>query len=190
MPHPVAQLYQSPNTVLTSRDLALLWRETDPRKLNAKAAYYVRQGILIRLIRGVFARSGEYDPRELPASLYSPAYLSFETALRDAGIIFQHYETLYAASRLSTTMRVDQTEIKFRKLKDELLYNPAGIQSKGAYSIAGPERAFLDTIYLFPRYYFDNLTAIDWEKCKDLALMYNNRQMIKRLDKYRIAHVG
>jgi hypothetical protein len=70
-------------------------------------------------------------------------------------------------------------------LKDVVLFNSAGIVSKGNYSVATPERAFLDMIYLFPSYYFDNLKSINWEKCDEMAKIYNNKQLTKRLNKYR-----
>ncbi len=82
-------------------------------------------------------------------------------------------------------MAVDKHAFTFRKLKDAVLYNPAGIVSKDNYSAATPERAFLDMIYLFPNYYFDNLKAIDWAKCGELVKIYNNKQLIKRLAKYK-----
>ena len=52
----VAKIYQTPKTVLTSMDLALIWQESDSKKLKAKIAYYVKQQSLLRLTRGVFAK--------------------------------------------------------------------------------------------------------------------------------------
>lgn len=82
-------------------------------------------------------------------------------------------------------MTIDKTSITFRKLKDIVLYNSAGIDKKESYSIASPERAFLDIIYLFPDYYFDNLRSINWEKCFELVPLYHNQQLVKRLKKYQ-----
>ena len=53
-----------------------------------------------------------------------------------------------------------------------------------AYPIASLERAFLDMIYLFPNYYFDNLAPLNWQKCHELADIYNNKQLFKRLNNY------
>lgn len=181
----VAKLYQSPKTVLTNKDLALIWEETNRNNLKSKIAYYVKQGVLIRLIRGVFAKDKNYNPKELASSIYTPSYISFETVLREVGIIFQHYDTIFAAGPWSKTLALDKTKIIFRKLKNSVLFNPAGITSDNNYSIASPERAFLDMIYLFPKYYFDNLKPINWEKCFELAKIYKNKQLIKRLAKYQ-----
>ncbi len=183
-----AKLYQAQKTVLTIKDIALIWQETEQANLKAKIAYYVKQGALIRLTRGVFAKDKNYNPRELATSMYSPSYISFETALRDAGIIFQHYDTIFIAGPWPKTTKIDKHTFTFRRLKDEILFNPAGTIFKDNYSIASPERAFLDTIYLFPKYHFDNLSSLNWEKCFELAPMYKNKQMIKRLRNYQKNH--
>jgi predicted transcriptional regulator of viral defense system len=185
----IAKLYQSSKTILTNKDLALIWQENDKNNLNAKTAYYVKQKGLIRLTRGVFAKNRSYNPKELATSIYAPSYISFETVLREAGIIFQHYATIFVASKWPKTMTIDKYTFTFRKLKDVVLFNSAGIVSKGNYSVATPERAFLDMIYLFPSYYFDNLKSINWEKCDEMAKIYNNKQLIKRLNKYRKNYV-
>jgi predicted transcriptional regulator of viral defense system len=184
-----AKLYQFPKTVLTTRDLAILWQETNHNNLKSKIAYYVKQGVLTRLTRGVFTKEKIYDAKELAGSLYTPSYISFETVLREAGIIFQHYDTLFAAAPWSRTITIDAHTMTFRKLKDTVLYNPSGVTHTGRYSIATPERAFLDMIYLFPTYYFDHLQSLNWEKCFELVRIYDNRQLEMRLEKYSLSYV-
>lgn len=181
----IAKLYQSTKTIVSSRDLALIWGIHDAQGLYAKTAYYVKRGVLIRLTRGVFAKSKGFNPRELATSIYVPSYISFETALREAGVIFQHYEVIFVATKWTKTMTVGKYTFTFRKLKNSILFNPTGIVSKNNYSIATPERAFLDMIYLFPNYYFDNLKSINWEKCDELVKIYNNKELVKRLNTYR-----
>jgi len=70
-------------------------------------------------------------------------------------------------------------------LKDNVLYNGLGVKKEGGYSIATPERAFLDTIYLSPKFYFDNLRSINWESCFELVKIYGNKQLVKRLKNYQ-----
>ncbi len=181
----VAKLYQSPKTVLTNKDLALIWEETNLNNLKAKIAYYVKQGILNRLTRGVFSKGANYNVKELATSIYTPSYISFETVLREAGIIFQHYDTIFVAAPWPVTKKIDKYNFTFRKLKDSVLFNSSGVKNENNCSIAMPERAFLDTIYLFPEYYFDNLKSIDWEQCAELVKIYDNKQLIKRLKKYQ-----
>ena len=181
----IAKLYKEPKTIFTNKDLALIWQETNTDNLKAKIAYYVKQGVLTRLTRGVFSKGKHYDPKELATSIYRPSYISFETALREAGMIFQHYDTIFVAGSWSKTMTVDKTTMTFRKLKDLVLYNSMGIDQKETYSIATPERAFLDTIYLFPEFYFDNLRPLNWDICFDMIKIYDNKQLAKRVNVYQ-----
>jgi hypothetical protein len=179
-----AKLYQSKKTVLTNKDLALIWQENNKTSLNSKTAYYVKQKALIRLTRGVFVKNKDYDLKELATSIYIPSYISFETVLREAGVIFQHYEKIFVASKWPKISKIDKQVIVFRKLKDAVLFNPTGIINKDNYSIATTERAFLDMIYLFPNYYFDNLEPINWKRCDEIVKIYDNKELLKRLKKY------
>lgn len=181
----IAKLYQTPKTVLTGKDLALIWQETNTNNLKAKIAYYVKRGALTRLTRGVFVKDKNYDPKELATSIYTPSYISFETVLREAGVIFQHYDTIFVAGPWSKTVKIDKTTMTFRKLKEIVLFSPSGIENKNHYSIASVERAFLDMIYLSPNYYFDNLRPINWEKCFEIIPIYHNQQLINRLKTYQ-----
>ena len=181
----IAKLYESPKTILTIKDIALIWEETNTVNLHSKVKYYAKQGSLIRLTRGVFAKSKEYDVKELATSIYTPSYISFETVLREAGIIFQHYDSIFVAGPYPTTKKIGDKTITFRKLKYSVLYSALGIKNEKNYSIATPERAFLDTIYLSPKFYFDNLRSISWETCFELAKIYDNKQLIKRVSQYQ-----
>jgi predicted transcriptional regulator of viral defense system len=181
----IAKLYQSPKTILTIKDIALIWEETNTVNLLSKIKYYAKQGSLIRLTRGVFAKNKEYDVKELATSIYTPSYISFETVLREAGIIFQHHDSIFVAGPYPTTKKIDDHVITFRKLKDGVIYNALGIKNEKNYSLATPERAFLDTIYLSPKFYFDNLRSINWELCFELVKIYDNKQLIKRLATYQ-----
>lgn len=181
----IAKLYQSPKTILTTKDVALIWEETNTVNLTSKIKYYAKEGSLVRLTRGVFAKNKEYEAKELATSIYTPSYVSFETVLREAGIIFQHHDSIFVAGPYSATKKIDNHAITFRKLKESVLYNALGVKNEKNYSIATPERAFLDTIYLSPKFYFDNLRSIKWDICLELAKIYDNKQLIKRLAIYQ-----
>ncbi len=181
----IAKLYQSPKTILTTKDIALIWGETNTVNLLSKIKYYAKQGSLIRLTRGVFAKDKNYNPKELATSIYTPSYVSFETVLREAGIIFQHHDSIFVAGPYPIVKKIGDHTITFRKLKDSVLYNASGVTNENNYSIATPERAFLDTIYLSPKFYFDNLRSINWQTVFELAKIYDNKQLIKRLKKYQ-----
>lgn len=181
----IAKLYESPKSVLTTKDIALIWGESNPINLTSKIKYYAKRGSLIRLTRGVFAKNKKYDVKELATSIYTPSYISFETVLREAGIIFQHHDSVFVAGPYPATKKIDDQVIVFRKLKDSVLYNLLGIKNEENYSIASTERAFLDTIYLSPKFYFDNLRPINWDLCFEIAKIYENKQLVKRLAAYQ-----
>ena len=181
----IAKLYSSPKTIFTIKDIALIWEETNTLNLLAKIKYYVKQGLLVRLSRGIFAKDKEYNLKELAGNIYRPSYISFETVLREEGIIFQHHEAIFVASPYSMIKEIGEQTIIFRKLKDNLLFNGLGVKKEKGYSLATAERAFLDTIYLSPKFYFDNLRSINWEDCFELVKIYDNKQLIKRLKEYQ-----
>ncbi len=181
----IAKIYGSPKTVFNTKDIALIWEETNKNNLKSKISYYVKNKDLIRLKNGVFVKDKNYNRQELATSIYTPSYISFETVLRENGIIFQHYDTIFVAGELSKNILVDGQKISFRKIKEVVIYNPLGIINKTNYSTAIRERAFLDMIYLFPQYYFDNLHSIDWQKCFEIAEIYQNKKLIERLKKYQ-----
>ena len=104
----IAKLYQSSKTILTNKDLALIWGINNEESLYAKTSYYVKQKALIRLTRGVFAKNLNYNAKELATSIYVPSYISFETVLREAGVIFQHYDTIFVASPYAFTKKIDK----------------------------------------------------------------------------------
>lgn len=181
----IAKLYQSPKTILTNKDLALIWQIDNKESLYSKISYYVKQKALIRITRGIFAKDKNFDVKELAVSIYTPSYISFETVLQETGVVFQYYETIFVAGSYSFIKKINKTVFTFRKLKEEALFNPIGIINKDNYSIASKERALLDTLYLFPNYYFDNLESIDWKRCDEIVKAYNNKQLVKRLNKYQ-----
>ena len=181
----IAKIYGSPKTVFNTKDIALIWEENNKNNLKSKISYYVKNNDLIRLKSGVFVKNKDYNKQELATSIYTPSYISFETVLRESGVIFQHYDTIFVAGKLSKDILINGLRISFRKIKETALYNPLGIINKNNYSVASKERAFLDTIYLFPQYYFDNLHSIDWQRCFEIAEIYQNKKLIERLKKYQ-----
>ena len=178
------KLYQSPKTVLTTKEIALLWKERNKNNLKSKISYYVKKGRLIRLRRGIFIKGEKYNSKELATSVYAPAYISFETVLREEGIIFQHHDAVFVASYLSKEIQCGKNKIVFRKLKDTVLMNQSDIINKNNFCQASKERAFLDMIYLFKDYHFDNLDNLNWKKCFELSKIYYNKELTKRLQKY------
>lgn len=190
MDNVITTLYGSKQTVFTTNEIAILANETDLGKLKSKLSYYVKTGKLIRIRRGIFSKNSEYDRNELAVRILSPAYVGFETVLAKEGVLFQYMDAIFVASYVSRKIDCKGTRFSYRKLKNGILLTKKGLIDKGTYFEASKERAFLDMIYLFNNYHFDNLRGIDWVKCYDIIDIYNNESMKKRLKNYHKQYAG
>lgn len=177
------KIYQRPETVLTMDEIAQLSPEIAYKSLKDRLSYFTKTGRLKRVRQGVYAKPG-YNPLELGNKIYKPAYISLETVLFTGGVIFQTYETLFLVSYLTRSVIVDNKELQFRKIKNPVLTNLSGIESQTGYYIATVERAFLDAVYVYRDYHFDNLEAINWDKVHILKNIYQSRAFEKRVDDY------
>ncbi|MEW6407252.1 MAG: hypothetical protein AB1465_00990 [Patescibacteria group bacterium] len=180
----IAILLKSKQTVFTIKELTYLWQIFDEKYLKSKIYFLTKKGDLIRLRKGIYTLSLDYDKYELAGKLKTPSYISLETVLRNEGVIFQHYRSIFSVSNLSRIIVCNKQEFIYRKIKDDILLNLDGIIKKENYYIASVERAFLDAIYLYKNYYFDNLSKIDWQKCNKLIKIYHSDSLLKRLNQY------
>lgn len=175
----IPALLRSTQTVFSLKDIALLWRCPISNTFQVRVNYYVKMGQLIHVRRGLYSKDKNYSRHELATKIHIPAYVSFETVLAQAGVVFQFYNQIFAASYLTREVTVDGQRYSFRKIKDFALTNPAGIENKDNCSIATVERAFLDTAYLNKEYHFDNLSPLNWDKVFDILQIYQNKRMEK-----------
>ena len=177
-------LLRSKKTVFSTKDVALLWGEESEGATRVRLSYYVKTGKLIRIHRGLYAKDKNYDKFELATRIYTPSYISFETVLTRAGINFQYYGNIFVASYVNREVDIDGQKITFIRMKSYVLSNTAGIEHKDGYAIATKERAFLDRIYVSKDYHFDHLDPLDWDKVFEILPVYNNKRMIKKVNKY------
>jgi predicted transcriptional regulator of viral defense system len=177
------ELMRAKNTVFSASEIALLWGESDANFVRKKIYRYVKAGKLYPLRRGIYAKDKKYDKYELATKVLTPAYVSLETVLARAGVIFQFYGQIFVVSYLTREMTIDGNLYSFKKIKDAILTNRAGIEAKENYFIATPERALLDVLYLNKDYHFDNLINIDWDKVDMILPIYGGNKRIERLVK-------
>lgn len=180
----ILNILRTSGTVFSFKDILLVSGETRPDLLRRRIHYYIKNRELYYLRRGIYARDKNYNRFELATRIYTPSYVSFESVLAKEGVIFQHYGQIFIASYLTREIVCDDQVYSFRKIKDTVLVDAAGIDNKEFYSIASKERAFLDMLYLYTDYHFDNLSGINWEKCFEMLPAYNNKAMAKRLNSY------
>ena|SRR3972149_5172354 len=177
----ILDILRSKSSVLTFKEILIASSEQHPNLLKRRLHYYVQKGELHSIRRGLYAKDKQYDRRELATKIYTPSYVSFETILSEAGVIFQHYDTIFVATYQTKEIECDGQKYSFRTIKDIVLTNAAGIEDRGNYFAASKERAFLDTLYLNKDYYFDNLSPLDEDKVMALLPLYNNKRMIQKV---------
>ena len=171
------EIYKSERTVFKLRDIAMLTGARNADNLKALVNYYVSKGVIKNVRKGLYVKDS-YSMEELACRVYSPSYVSLETALSKAGVIFQYSSAVTAVSYLTIT--VDGVEIIYRKIKDTVLVEDKGIGREGNVNLAIPERAFLDRLYLSKDYYFDNVRPLDRDIGEDLLGIYQCAALTKR----------
>lgn len=181
---PISSLLRLTQTVFSFNEISMIWGDTNQNTTISAVNYYVKTGQLFRIRKGFYAKDNNYDSLELATKIYTPSYISLQTVFRREGMIFQHYESIFVISYLTRTIKCDGKTIEIKKIKNEALTSTDGLINMGNYFIATKERAFLDMLYLFPHYGFDNLRSIDWDKCFELVKIYNKKTLVKTLKKY------
>ncbi|OGG12705.1 hypothetical protein A2875_01650 [Candidatus Gottesmanbacteria bacterium RIFCSPHIGHO2_01_FULL_46_14] len=176
-------LLNLPQTVFTLNELELLFPQIPAPLLRKRAHYFVKTNKLLRPRAGIYTKI-EFDWLELGNKIYYPSYISFQTVLQKAGMIFQPYETIYVASYLSRSLSISGQIFHYRKLKNDILLNHEGIVREKNYSIASKERAFLDTILFYKNYHIDNLNPLNWELVNQMVKIYSNKTLEKRVHEY------
>lgn len=177
-------LLRSPNTVFSTKDVALLWGEDKERTISGRLNKYVKAGKLIRVRRGIYAKDKKYNQFELATRIYTPSYISFETVLTRNGINFQYYGNIFVATYVTREIEVDGNRISFIRMKDYVLSNTTGIEHIEGIAKATKERAFLDRIYVSKEYHFDNLDALDFDKVFEILPIYHSKRMEKKVKTY------
>jgi len=168
--------------IFTLEDLISLWQVESTREIVESVKDYIRRKRLFRLHRGVYALSSEFDSRELAQKLITPSYISFLSALSVHGVIFQHYEELHSVCLCSKKYKIGNQEFIYHKLPASIFYNELGIVREKNFTIASPERAICDSLYLNKRVVFDNLKMVNRELVLQISKIYKNKRLERGID--------
>lgn len=179
----LSSILRSSKTVLTLKDIALLWQDPDTKAARVRLNYFVRKGDLHRIRRGLYSKDKNYNKAELATRIFVPSYVSFETALAKEGLIFQYQTNITVASYLTRDIMIDGQDFSFKSIRKSALVNSLGIEFSNETSVATKERAFLDTLYVNRDYHFDNIRILDWEKVFAILPIYQNKRMEKVVNK-------
>ena len=130
---------------------------------------YARAGILFRIYRGFYSLKpvAQLDPLMLGIkALHEFSYVSAETVLENAGIIFQDRNKITLISSKSRKFSIGGYHYRSRKLADQYLFNQTGIKEVNGVKIADINRAAADLLYFNSRAHFDNEKLINWRQVK------------------------
>jgi len=166
-----AKLAQMGEIVFHTADLANLWQIRNKNTLYTTLKRYTQKGLLFRIYRGFYSlkKIEQINPVFLGIkALNRFAYLSAESVLAKAGIISQVSSRITLISSISKKFSIKNNFYLVRKLDDKFLFNPAGIELKGGFYQATPERAVADLLYFNPRYFFDGAKIVNWKKVKEI----------------------
>jgi predicted transcriptional regulator of viral defense system len=157
-----------------------------------------RQGLIVKLRRGFYAfQEACWQPNFaffLSNFIYKPSYVSLHSALAFYGIIPEAVTQIIAVSSLKTAdFQNDISRFSYKKIKPDLFFGyeqkPFGNRS---ISIATPEKAILDLLYLYPSYNseseIENLRfdedfvhkKLSMEKLSLYFDKFNNKKLAKR----------
>ena len=173
-------------TVYSLADIARISGRQADKNLIANVNYYVKQGDLIRLSKGLYSVNDKYSNEELGNKLRSPSYVSLYTVLQAEGVVFQVYDDIFLVSQRSEIRKIRGQRFIYRKVKDSVLLNPLGLSRVGGAVKANKERAVLDLVYLDGGQHLDNTSVLDWDFMEKLnAKVYQSKTMGKYIKEMR-----
>ena len=161
-------------SVFHADDAANLWGISNKNTLHTTLSRYVADGFIHRIYKGLYAvkKIKEINPLLLGVkALHSPAYVSCETILYQNGSLNQPPQEITLVSEFSRHFSAAGIRYRSRKMRDEFLFNDAGIEIKDGVRVASLSRAVADMFYFNPKKYFDSRDSglIDWRQVKEIV---------------------
>lgn len=175
------KLLRTKKSVFTVDDLKIILDTTNEATIRNYLSRAKSKWLVENIYYGVWKLTDkDADIFEIACKLIKNSYISFETVLKKEWVIFQFYwDTVFLASDKSIEKVAKGIKYKSFKLKNSILLNPVWIKNVWSYSIAGIERAICDRLYLSHNYYFDNLENVDFNKLKEISMIYNKRVQLE-----------
>lgn len=178
-------------SLFTLSDFAKLFELDNQQTLYKKIARLEQKQIIKKLIKGKYqfllAKSNAFH---LANFLYSPSYISLESALSLHSIITGFtYQITSITPKPTKTVEIDDQEYKYTHVSSNLFW---GYEKKEDFLLAEPEKALLDYIYLATKGLrnpiFDemDLSILNHPKLEQYAQKFHNRSMDKILKQLAI----
>jgi len=172
------KLKPSNQTLFTVREIAQILNINNKESLYSFLKNSSANNDLTRVTRGIYSLSNNFSKFELGNKLRQPSYISLYSILQKEGVTFQNYDTIFLISNRAETINLEKQVYMYKKIKDNILFNPLGIKTENATAVATAERAICDLIYLGFDYYLDNLRQIDFTIIKELnSILYKSKKI-------------
>lgn len=178
----IAKLLQTGKTIFTTPELSEIWNtlRTSAKTITTRK---VKAGKLFRITRGVFSLKPDYNPFELASKLVPGSYISLFTVLKEKGVIFQEFDTIFSIAPRAKTIKINDLTYEYHAIKN-LMFFEKGINFEQNYSIATLERAILDCFFLFDTDFTDfKITSFNKDLFLDLS-QYYNKKTAKKAQKF------
>jgi len=147
-------LKQHINTaIFTNTDLAKLFPEESGNQINTQVYRMIKRGDLIGIKRGIYLfPEVDIDEFVIANRIYTPSYVSLESALNIYGIIPDYASNITSITTTTTkNIKTQKNTFLYSKIS-RLLYfgfeNVIDSNSGLYYQLALPEKALLDYIYI------------------------------------------
>ena len=126
----------------------------DYSAVKMKLSRLVKEGVLLRLKKGVYCLASDYAPKPIEPgvianALYGPSYVSFETALSWYGLIPERvYLTMSAVIKHAESYETPLGRFSYYQLPEAVF--GLGVRSEhaknGTFLMANPTKALCDTL--------------------------------------------
>ena len=174
------KLKSSDKQIFTIQDIRNLIDINDNHYLLILINRMLKKGILVSIKRGIYyIKDNAPSNFSIANNLYSPSYISLDTALVYYGIVNQSPFTITSIStKKARTFIFNNIEYKYNKIKISLFYT--GNENIN-FNIASKEKAIIDSIYFAAlrgnNLNFDewNLPEIDVDELKKIASTINSK---------------
>lgn len=170
----LARLALCGEIVFHTGDMANLWGIPNKNTLYKTLSRYVAGGLIYRIHKGLYAvkKASDIDPLLLGVkAIHALAYVSCESVLYKKGILNQPPQEITLVSQSSKHFSIAGIRYRSRMMRDEFLFNDAGVEIKDGVRVASLPRAVADMLYFNPRKYFDvgDSNMIPMDKVKEIA---------------------
>lgn len=139
--------------VFSRTDVLKLFPEEPVNQINTQLYRMIKRGDLIGLKRGMYVFPNlNIDEFVIANKLYSPSYVSLESALNIFGVI-PDIPSVVTSVTTVTSKKINTSlgNFKYSKINENLFFGYKSILDERSgfyYSIANPEKALLDLIYI------------------------------------------